>query len=823
MATPNDRPDDRSNDRSDRDGTAVGRADMLRALGVAAIAVVGLVLFARIVHRHYPIQDWFAWRWFLLAGYTLAFQAACVSIGSRLLPRVLGERKLPLLETWLAAMGLGLVAFVFAMYLVGAVGLFVTPVAIALPTIAIAIGRRSIGSLIRRSVAELADRPSGSPWSRFGLAIGTATGILGVAVIYAIGFSPDAISFDAQWYHLPIAQDYARHGRIVAFPGDYNRSFPHLASLVYTWGYLLPGLSTPLKWMMALHLEFAMVVWKLVGIAALAQWMLGDHTRRGLWLGLFLFPAIFAFGNTVGGGAEHFLAFWAAPMLTSTARMLEDDFDPRHAALLGIFAGGATLTKYQAIYMVVACGTVIAARWIVLMLVHQRARAHRTGAPTTPMRNLWVAPVVIIAATMQVAAPHFVKNLVFYANPLYPFAQDAFGGTPTHPLAGELWRTMLGEEGNHPKAHGLSRLPWTLEIAATFSFVPHYTVGWVKEWPLFGSLFTLLAPCALLIRRSRRIWIGLWCGFVVLAIWGNTYLTDRYLNAAVPVFAAVTVALLVRVWDLGQIARLAVAPLVAFQLIWSADAAMYSGEKLIRSTMEIWSSGWRDKATDAERFDQFATFRKITEATPPDAKILLRGSRPSLGLDRDVWLDLQWGQAALFYQPLEDAHDLWALYRERGITHLVWKTDVHYSGTLQSSVLFAELVTACAGERRRFGAYELMALCDEQPPRSSPLRVLVRKQTVYADGLYYVEDLHAFGRHSPTEREHVPPRTAVDFRKADQVRTALRRSDVVLLGKSPGLPKAIDTELKAEFDRFEALDTLEVWLRKSTADRGGAP
>lgn len=800
-----------------------GLTDTRRSLGVAAIAVAGLVGFALVVHRHYPIQDWFAWRWLLLVGYTAAFQAACVAVGSRALPRVLGERKLPLLETWLAAMGLGVVAFVLAMYIVGALGLFVTPVALALPTIAVATGRRSLAALLRRTTAELSSRAQGSTLSRVGLAVGTAGGVLGVALIYGIGFSPDAISFDAQWYHLPIAQDYARHGRIVPFPGDYNRSFPHLASLVYTWGYLLPGLSMPLKWMMALHLEFAMVVWKLVGIAALAQWMLGDHDRRGLWLGLFLFPAIFAFGNTVGGGAEHFLAFWAAPMLTSTARMLEDDFDPRHAALLGVFAGGATLTKYQAIYMVVACGSVIAARWIVLMLVHQRARARRTGPPTTPLRNLWLAPIVIIAATLLVAAPHFVKNLVFYANPLYPFAQDALGGNPSHPLAGELWRTMLGEEGNHPKAHGLARLPWTVQIVSTFSFVPHYTVGWVKDWPLFGSLFTLLAPCALLVRRSRRIWIGLWCGVVVLAIWGNTYLTDRYLNAAVPVFAAVTVALLVRVWELGRIARVAVAPLVVFQLIWSADAAMFSGEKLLKSTMEIWSSGWRGKATDAQRFDQFATFRRITEATPTDARILLRGSRPSLGLDRDVWLDLQWGQAALFYQPIADARGLWELYRARGITHLVWKTDVQYSGTLQSSVLFAELVTACANERRRFGGFELMALCDEPPPSSSPLRVLVRKQAVYEDGLYYAEDLHAFGRHSPTEREYVPPRTAVDFRKSDQIRTALRRSDVVLLGKSPGLPKPIDAELKAEFERFEALDTLEVWLRKPAGKRGVEP
>ena len=35
--------------------------------------------------------------------------------------------------------------------------------------------------------------------------------------------SPDAINYDASWNHLVIAQDYAREGRIVPFPGDWMR------------------------------------------------------------------------------------------------------------------------------------------------------------------------------------------------------------------------------------------------------------------------------------------------------------------------------------------------------------------------------------------------------------------------------------------------------------------------------------------------------------------------------------------------------------------------------------------------------------------------
>jgi hypothetical protein len=797
-----------------RDGVSRQLGDRARAVIVATMALAGTIGFGAIVNAHYPIADWFAWRWFLLLAYTAFFQIACVTVGSRVLARIVGDRPLPLLESWLAAMGLGLIGFVTAMYVAGALALFVTPVAVGLPLVMIAIGYRSGIALLRRTAAEWPSEPPATLAGRAWRAALLLFGCVGVLLIYGIGFSPDAISFDAQWYHLPIAQDYARTGRIFAFPGDYNRSFPHLSSIVYTWGWLMPGMSAPLSWMMALHLEFAMVLWKLVGISALAQWMLADsgtsNGRRGLWVGLMLFPAIFAFGNTVGGGAEHFLAFWAAPMLTSTVRLLEDDFDPRHAILLGCFAGGATSTKYQAIYMVAACGTLIAARWVVVLVAHRRAKSFPPGLA----RRLWLAPLLVIAFTCLTSAPHFIKNLVLYANPLYPFAQDQFGGTPTHDQAAELWRTMLGEEANHPKATGAGRLWWTFQIFATFSFVPHYTVGWVKDWPLFGSLFTLLAPCGLLLRRSGRIWVGIWCGFVVIAVWGNTYLTDRYLNAAVPIFAATTVALLVRLWELGTIARIGLAPLVALQLVWSGDAAMYSGEKLLGKTMEIWASGWNKRTDDDVRLARFEDFIKVTEALPPDARVLLRGSRPSLGLDREVWLDLQWGQAGLFYEPIHDAAGLWQLYRDRGITHLVWRRDVHYSGTLQSSILFAELIDASGAERKRVGGYDIVALPSEPPPASEPVTVLALQQRLYKNGLYNVEDLHVFGRHSPTERKHVAPRVPVDTKDDDAVIAALGRADVVAAAKPVRLEGRARRALERAFHRFETVDKVEIWLRK---------
>src|SRR6185503_6668625 len=114
--------------------------------------------------------------------------------------------------------------------------------------------------------------------------------------------------YDANFLHLVIPQDYAREGRIVSFPGGWVFNYPHLASVVNTWSYLVPGLDLPaLRWMMCLHTEFTVLVWTLVGVAAATRW-LAERDVRGAWAAFVLFPGIFVYDNNLGGSADHFAA-----------------------------------------------------------------------------------------------------------------------------------------------------------------------------------------------------------------------------------------------------------------------------------------------------------------------------------------------------------------------------------------------------------------------------------------------------------------------------------------------------------------------------------
>ena len=151
-----------------------------------------------------------------------------------------------------------------------------------------------------------------------------------IVFLYLEALDVSAINFDATWYHFPIAQDYARAGRIVAFPGENHRAFPHLTSMLHTWALLVPGLPELTQhWMLSLASR--------VRDRALAHRRRGTLWRAGCWAGATCagcgppsscFPSLFVYDQSIGGSADHFLGFFAVPVVLAAARALER-FDVR--------------------------------------------------------------------------------------------------------------------------------------------------------------------------------------------------------------------------------------------------------------------------------------------------------------------------------------------------------------------------------------------------------------------------------------------------------------------------------------------------------------
>ena len=811
----------------------VGRRARLALVFVAGVAAT--LGYGAFLGRTYPVSQWLFWKVGMLWGWGVFLSLACVSFGHLVLSRALRINDLPTLEAVVCSAALGLLGFVFGLYLGGAARLFKPAFAVALPAVLLASGARPLLVFIRERRAAWAALPraptregeASAPLadtlrSAIG-ALAVIFGVAGVIFVYLGAFTPDAINFDSSWEHIPIAVDYARAGRLIPFPADYSRNVPHLASIVHTWAFLVPGLNLPgndqqLRWMMLLHLEFFFFLWTLAGVAAAIHWLIDTpgaaDTRvpRGAWAAFFLSPAIFVYDNNLGGAADHYLAFFVLPFFLAAMRMMER-FDRRYALLAGALAAGTLLAKYQAVYVIGGIGLSVAVKWLIFAaqrLLHQwRARRARkapaagteplpTPAPAADLpswRELGMGAVCFVSALVVVSSPHFLKNVVFYKNPVYPFAQDIFkGSTPTVPRAAYLFEWLFKDYRWRPQGTLLANLRDAVRLCFTFSFEPHYS--FTKNVPNTGSLFTLTLPLLLLVRAPRRLWLGAIAGLGCVFMWAMTFRVDRHLQTFMPLLTASTGALLVRAWEMGWAARAGLVPLVGLQVVWGGDAMIYSSNSRVQSALTMIRAGY-DGARDT-RFNFRSDFREIGKYLPPNARVLMHTYRPNLGMEREVLMDWAGQQGLFSYEPLRDARGVHAMWRAQGMTHVLYLPG-REAPSKQEDVLFHDYLSHYTRTHKRFGGYDVVEIPAEAPPAlDHPYRVLAVGLSGYKDGLYPIEALNTYEGAPKHLLRWAPPSAPLPADPA-AASSLVDQAEAVLLGAKPALNAAVKQHIDALF------------------------
>jgi hypothetical protein len=700
------------------------------AAAALLLCLAGSAVFAYAMNRVFPIQDWLVWTLAKIWGWVFLFSLCTFCLGQFVLVRILKLDQLPVLESAVFSAAIGTVGFTLAMYVAGALALYNRIFAVALPPVFLVIGGRDGFRLAVRLWRHLGS-------SRRGLlpAVVAGFGILCVGLIYLGLLSPDAVNYDATWYHLRIAQDYARWGRIRPF-FDYNAIVPHLASILHTWGYLVPGLDGAPRWMMALHMEFALFLWTLVGVAAGIQRLTDDFTLRASWVSFFLFPIIFVYDSNIGGSADHVLAFFAVPVVLATLQ-LQNGFSKGRCALLAIAFAGASLTKYQAIYFAVAIVPIVVVLWLRDWI--RSAASAPSGSVGVSRRDLLWAPAILLGLSVVLVSPHFIKNYLFYRNPVYPLLSQIFtNSTPTVPNASVLIDNIFVDAAWVPKGSFFVRLWHAAEVFITFSFKPHYSFS--KDVPAFGSLFTLLLPCLLLVPARRATALAAAIATGALLAWGMTYNVDRNLQTFMPVMVCVTGALLVKLWRLGWLARLGLVPLIALQLVWGADAPFYGIQHQLYGAMDLIRSSYEGRAKS--RFEGYrSNFVSLGKALPRDAKVLLHGSHVSLGIDRDTLQDVMGFQGLISYHKVRTPREMFDYLRSLGITHMT-RTQVVWDSSRQEQILYDLFLSRYGVSRGNFGGNPLSAIPTQPPPVEQPYRVLCLGLYGYANGLYPIEAMN---------------------------------------------------------------------------------
>ena len=367
--------------------------------------------------------------------------------------------------------------------------------------------------------------------------------------IYLTIMTPENAQFDSRWKHMGLAEEWVARGGIERFPEGLTGNPAALHKLLFAWGFMAPGTLLFDQVLLCAHIEFwVFLITTVFGIPALVRRLVPGASPRLLWVVRFLFPGHF---STIQASrlapiiSERPFYVPVFIMALETLRRCE----PRRAILLGYVMAGAALVKYT-IAMFFYPAT--------LAIFFFGAIKGLKNAVTRKEALLGVLALVL--AGLVSSSPHWLKNFIWYGNPVYPLLPQLFNNDPWTADATYAFKYAYQQFQFWRPERSMDGVLETLQTLFTFSFIPHDYPNYHGKTPVIGSLFTLalLTLPFLRIQRAggkRRFPWKLLVLFLVthsaVFIWYWIHHQDRYLQGLMPWMAACTAAVIVLIWRHG--------------------------------------------------------------------------------------------------------------------------------------------------------------------------------------------------------------------------------------------------------------------------------
>ena len=675
---------------------------------IPVLLLLSTLGFAQFYGRFYPVEEWLFWRY---AGYWVAclfWSAGCVSSGYALVRRLRGT-PLPFAETLCLSFAAGVVLFYLAMNVLGAVHGLHGPAFFALPLGMIAIGARPLWRFVRRYVRHVRYRASDRQAPSL---LHTAIWIFGLAVLAMIYFkilTPENVQFDARWQHLALAEQYAHVGFIPRFAEGWTiAANPQLAAVLYTWAFLIPTGELFDQVALSAHLEFTCFLWTIATIPAAVRLLVPDSRAAASWVARFLFPGVLLYDSSLAGGADHIGALFALPIFITLIRALPT-LSPGRCALLALMMAGAAMTKVTAALMLVPGPALTVAAIVVWRSIGER-------------RLLWKGVAAATVTALAATVFFWGRNWIWYGDPVYPSLHEHLSLRPWTEDSANLFEWGYKKYQFWRPERSWAGFLESLKTLFTFSFTPHDYTNYHGNVPVFGSLFTLLTLCLPFLKNTKRIW-----GLVALTLlgvftWYLVHHQDRYLQTLVPWMAAVTAAIIIRIWQTNRVSRVAVCMLIAAQVLIGADVYFIQGHAMIRAPVkrvaDLLAAGHEGQY--AERLKVFPEWVAVRNALPDDAHVLLHDNHVHLGLSRRTTSDWSTWQYGMSYGRLDSPREVWQLLQGMGVTHLVWRDRVSKGwDSLAGDLVFFDFAFRHALDRKKIGQHWVARIPDDPPPDTS--------------------------------------------------------------------------------------------------------
>lgn len=801
-----------------------------RALGLWLGAAAAIGVFGKTVSAHYPIKEWMVWVYLEIWAYCALFVGACLSLGHLSL-RALRLRGLGLGERFAFTVTAGVLAF-FCLVFAGGLARVLGPVfAVAMPVISIAVGVPFIVRDARRPLRHVrALRARGVRPRSLLLTPILLFGAFGVFLVYYGILSPRNIAFDSHFYHLGVAQQYATEHAIRPFrEGWLPGALPHLASVLYAWALVLPGLDMFSRLVCASHVEFVLFLWTLACIPVLVSILVAGAPRgpsspraraSASWAALFLFPGILVYDSTLSTAADHVAAFWAVPAYLALRRAYRD-LDPRAMVMLALALAGAILSKYQGMYLLAFPVLAILFRTAVLFAapIWRRLRERESLDRRALLRPLWGLSVAALFGLLF-TAPHWLKNWIFYGDPFFPYLNRYFHRADWVPGYGQLFADWGTAQTKAWVTSGTTFEKFQAAGAAmfTFSFEPHDWANFHGKVPVFGSLFTLSLGILPFVRGTRRVWALSAATHLGVFVWFWTMHQDRYLQLLLPWMAAVTAATITLAWRSGWVARVPIALLVALQIAWGGDAYLipahaFTKQSALAVTSDLLSQGYKKNYTTRLKPGGALFEIGADPALPADARVLLHENNPRLGIWRPIVNDTAGWQFALRYELCASPAALEEKWRALGVTHIVTRPKKSRGAdSLGADLRFFDFITHDAVLLKRFGEYSLLAMPTSTPPARPAEQVLY-----LGCGPFYERGLHELGSLAVRDKQlgKKPPKRRALEKVGDEA-ALLARVDFAVV--DPSCKPAVAKEALADFVDLGTRGKEQLWARKRAVD-----
>lgn len=678
----------------------------LKSAAALTVSVVGLVALYQSVAPHDDPAGWLVWRYLLIAVQAGTFAIGALA-GGRAVVSLL-RLKLPFRERLVASFALGVMGWALATVAIGLLGLLGRASYLGFPLLGVLVGGRQLLAEARRARRlQVRFRPPRRSWVE---ALRGTFGRVCLFLVWVPLLTPRNITYDAHWYHLPLAEQYAATGSVFRLDeGWFAGTMPHLASYLYTWAFLSPVARLFDSIVLAAHLEFVLFVATLAFIPVLIDVLLPRPRLRASWVVMFLFPGLFLYDSALGCGADHVLAFWTVPLFLAMRRFWRST-TLSNAVYFGTLVGAAALSKYQAVIFLVGPALVFAVRLLASVVRARWSHALRV--------------VLVLLVALLVSSPHWLLNAVWHRNPIYPHLGSVF---PSTPMVQGIDPTVA-EKAWLPKGTTAEKLRETLVATVRFGFESHDWSTFHQDRPVFGSLFLVGLGLLPFVARRRGLAALVFMTWSAVPIWYWTHHQDRYLQAIVPLAASAVAVSFAGVWRRYALVRPLIVALIVFQVLHASDiwflpthTAMFKAPVI--SVVELIASTKRE-APD-ELVEQHFAISRAQKILPPDASVLIHDQHLHLGLRRRAVRDHTSRQGAINWALLGSTRAAAAQMEQMRVTHLYWLGTPTAWSSIGDDVVFYRLAQLSGAGATSLGDGSFIAPIDKARVQSDTPTVLV--------------------------------------------------------------------------------------------------